>query len=423
MAEDDIYGNKARYERFIANLEQLKELPKAKSKKGATRKYYCKNPSNLTYFKKLAKIFESRDTSYVRRLRVFCTLLFIVNTTKKNLTECDRDDINEIVALAHEVNKSSQSKADFIKNLKFIWKDLFPEKDEKGRTDDTLTPFVVRHLSKRIDKSKQKLKDDRLTWEEFEKLVNYFSNDPQMQFYLNLSVESLGRPQEICYTRISDLEINENHARIFISSHGKEGTKFLQCIDSYPYLLKFYDQHKFKQDKDSFLFIANGRKDKQLTPYNINKKLRKACKKIGLNKRITAYSLKRNGVTFSRLRGDSDVEIQHRAGWTSTRQLSTYDLSNNLDSYRKELAKRGLIDDPKYKQFLPKTKTCICGRSVGFAEKVCPFCKRLLDRKKAIEREQLKEELLNALIPSMKEALAEKIKENPRLIEIINKLK
>jgi len=105
---------------------------------------------------------------------------------------------------------------------------------------------------------------------------------------------------------------------------------------------------------------------------------------LKLNKPITCYSLKRNGVTFARLRGESDVEIQHRARWTSTKQLKTYDLSSQEDSFRIALAKRGLIKDDKYKEFLPRTKTCLfCGfDKIGFTEDTCPKCLHVIDKEK-----------------------------------------
>lgn len=396
MAEDDIYHNKRNYERFIANLEQLKGIPKEKSKKGKTRKYYCKNPINIAYFTKFIKKFETNDTSYIRRLRLLRVLLTITHITKKDLCECNRDDIDNIVVFGHTVNKSIKSKKDFIKDLKHIWKYLFPEKDEKGRIDETLTPYVVRHISSKIDKSREKLRDDRLLLDEIERLMNYFSNNPQMQFYLSLSMESLGRPQEICYRKIKDLELYENYAKLYVSSHGKEGTKVLQVIDSYPYLLKWIEVHPYKNDKNAFLFLSNG-KDRQLTPLNINKKLRLACKKLGIDKRITAYSLKRNGITFSRLRGDSDVEIQHRAGWSSTKQIKTYDLSNNEDYFKKELAKRGLIKDDAYKEFLPTTKQCICGAITGFSDKICNKCKRIIDKDEIKRRIKTEKEIIKVI--------------------------
>ena len=216
MADNDIYNNEKKYINFLANLEKLL----TKDKSNYHRKYYCKNPVNLQYFKRMAKLFDRKDNSFIRRLRLFRTLLIVVHVCKKDLVLCDREDIDEILAFSHSVNKSSKSKEDFIKDVKYIWKSLFPEKDEKDRIDETITPYVIRHLSPKIEKSKEKLRNDRLTWEEFEKLLNYFNNDSKMQAFLTISLESLSRPQEILYTRIKDVEISDNYAKIIISEHG-----------------------------------------------------------------------------------------------------------------------------------------------------------------------------------------------------------
>ena len=58
MAEDDIYGSEKKYESFKDNL---KSFLKAPAEKNIKRKYYCKNPENLKYFKKLFTKFEAKD--------------------------------------------------------------------------------------------------------------------------------------------------------------------------------------------------------------------------------------------------------------------------------------------------------------------------------------------------------------------------
>ena len=393
MPEDDIYGNRKRYERFLASLESLVEPIEEGFKLIGNKRYYCKNPENLKYFKLLVKLFDTRDLSYIRRLRLFDSLRLIVHVVEIDLKECTRGDINNILAFSHEVHKSIESKTDFVNHIRFIWRQLLPEEDERGRPDETILPYPVRHLSLKIDKSKKKLRNDRLTVEEIEQIVSYFSKDVQMQAYITLALESLGRPQEICFRRIKDLELFETYAKILVSDHGKEGTKMLQCIDSFPYLLKWFEIHPYQNDKEAFIFLSNGKSDQPLRPENINKKLRQACKDLKIDKRITGYSLKRNGITLSRLRGDSDVAIQHRAGWTSTKQLKTYDMSTQEDSFRKELAKRGMIQEEQDKDFLPETKQCICGRIVGFSEKMCPYCKRIIDKKVIKEGMRTEEEI------------------------------
>lgn len=159
MAEEDIYKSKKRYESFVKRIPTLTKKPKSGSKKI----YYCKNKENLQYFYELIKYFEMKDLAYIRRLRVFGVLKVITYVCIGNLVDCTCSDINQLVAFSHTRYKTPISKADFIKDLKIIWKILFPVKDEKGRVDDTLVPYVVRHLSRRIDKSKQKLRNEKLT--------------------------------------------------------------------------------------------------------------------------------------------------------------------------------------------------------------------------------------------------------------------
>ena len=401
MAENDIYNSEQKYKSFIENLEKLAIKPEDRKKlHGGKVKYYCKNKKNLDYFKKLFSVFEAKDTSYIRRCRLIQTMKVICYATTKNLEECDREEINKIIAFMHTTCESPKSKQDFIRDIKYMWKLLFPEKDERGRADETLMPYVVRHLSDKMDKSKEKLREDRINWQEFENLLNYFHHDARIQAYLFLALESLGRPQELLYTKIKDIELYDSYAKVFISEHGKEGTGFLQCIDSFPYVSKWYSEHPLKNDRNAYFFINTDCKKKryeQLKPTNINRMLKIACQKLRIPKNLTAYSLKRNGVTFRRLRGDSDVEIQHAARWTSTKQLKTYDMSNQEDTFKMELVKRGIIDteDPKYNHIKPAIRICMfCNKRNSLSCEVCENCQRPLDRNKIREEiDKIKSEM------------------------------
>ena len=381
MAENDIYNSKRKYSIFKENIGSICEKPE---KTGSKRKYYCRNRENIQFFYKLFKVFDFKDMSYIRRIRLLQTLKLICYATDRVLKECDRKEINRIISYMHSAYKSPKSKADFIKDIKYLWKILFPEIDEKGREDETLVPYQVRHLSCKMDRSREKLKNDRLKFEEYEKIVAYFGRDPRIQAYITFAHESLGRPQEILYIRIKDVELHDNYAKVYISEHGKEGCGLLVSIDSYPYLLKWLEVHPFRKSPDSFLFVNLGHKStgRQLTPFTVNKMLKKACKDLWIDKPVTCYSLKRNGVTFRRLRGESDVEIQHIARWKSTKQLSTYDYSVQEDALKLQLIRKGILKPGKeHEDIAPKTKTCqFCNTISGFTAEICSVCKRPLDR-------------------------------------------
>ena len=378
MAENDIYDSKGKFESFRSRLNEYLEVPTGK------RKYQIKSKGNLKYFNILFNKFEARDISFIRRMRLMKNFMIINHVIKKDLKGVSRDDIDKLMAYFNNRNFSPKTKRDFVIDLKFIWKQILPEKDEKGRIDETLIPYAVRHVNGKVDRSREKLRGDRFSIDEFEKLISAFSDDVRMQALLTLALESLARPQELLYVRIKDVEVFDNYAKIWVSEHGKEGTKFLRSIDSFRYVAEWYTKHPLKKDLNAFFFITTGNRSKyeQLTPSAVNKKLREKCSLIGLRKPLTFYSLKRNGVTIRRLRGDSDVNIQHIAGWTSTKQLKTYDLSNQEDSFKLELVRRGIVKpDKKFNEFQPLNKKCIfCGFDNGLGESICANCKRPLDR-------------------------------------------
>lgn len=399
MAEDDIYGSKKKYEHIKENLSSLSVEPSQRRHgRGGAGKYYCKNPVNLEYFKKLFEHFEAKDISYIRRVRLIQSMRLICHLATKDLADCTRDDVNLIAGAMHTVYKTPKSKETFVRDIKYFWKLLFPETDEQGRPDETRVPYAVRHLSTNIDKSRQKLRKDKLSWEEFERVVDYFSGDPRIQAYLTLALESLARPQELLYVKTGDVELFDNYAKIYISEHGKEGVGLLQCIDSYPYVLKWLNVHPLRKNKEAFLFINVGDTERfqQLKPANINKLIRTACNNLGIDKPVTCYSLKRNGVTIRRLRGETDMEIQHAARWTSAKQLKTYDLTNQDEAFRRELEKRGLVPSSTGEIF--KIQKCAyCNQPAGFGEIMCQQCKRPLDRTAILQEAKQKDKSIEQL--------------------------
>ena len=394
MAEEDIYGNKALYESFISNLEKLKDKPKSNEYK---RKYYVKSPDNLKYFKQLHKILEKNDTSYIRRNSLMRHLLVTCFITEKDIVKINEKDIDDLQLF---IVKTFRKPKYPLQDIRCLSKLLFPVKDEKGRIDDEKIPYPYNRLRYKEDKSRQKSRKDKLTWEEYENIVKFFSRDPMMQSLITLQTESLARPQELCYLRLGNIELNDNYAKIHLTDHGKEGIGILQCIDSFPYLLKWLDKHPFKENSNSYIFLNQDKK--QQTPFNINKKLKIACKHLGIDKPITMYSIKRCGVTFARLQGATDVQIQHRARWASTKQLQVYDLSTQQDAFDLRLIQKGIKKDSNKTingSVNSDIKICIfCGETKnGFADTVCKNCKHILDRNK-IQAEIKKENTLNELL-------------------------
>ena len=64
MAEDDIYGSKAKYEFFKENLDSVLMESSDLHRRGG-QKYFCKNQLNLQHFRTLLTHFEANDLSYI----------------------------------------------------------------------------------------------------------------------------------------------------------------------------------------------------------------------------------------------------------------------------------------------------------------------------------------------------------------------
>jgi len=296
-----------------------------------------------------------------------------------------------------------KSKRDFFIDIKHIWKILLPERDSKGRIDDTVMPYAVRHLTSRIDASKEKKDPNRtLTLDEIERLIKSFNNDPRLQFYVSIMFESFVRPQELLYCQIKDIQLHDNYAFIGVSEHGKEGTKMLKCFDSYPYLVRWLNTHPRKNDPESYIFINLGdtNRYKQMTPANINKHIKKKLVLLKINKPITNYSLKRTGITLNYASGKTPAEIQYTAGWKSTKQLQTYDNTAQKDVFERELIRRGLKKAPEgYKGEVSMTKKCLfCEHINPLSNEMCDNCKRPLDREKLIKQQEDHEKALQKIM-------------------------
>lgn len=435
MAIEDIYGNKRKYEYFKKNYKKMLAWPgeeyfKKPIKRGE-RKHFCRDSVNLKYFPELFELFELKDLSFVRRNRLLTDFIYITHLADKDLKDLGRSDINKFVIMMREKYKSWESQRPFIVAMKIFWRDLFPETDNRGRIDTTVYPYQVRHLITRRDKSKEEIKNNNTTVEDFFKVLSFFNDDPCLQAYLSTIFECLCRPQELAYVKISDVVLFDNYSRICISSHGKEGVKNLQPVFSHPYINQWKKIHPLTSNPDAYFFLNSNKE--QLTNIVVNKKIKEAIIKleiclrneegeIVLNeknkpkyKKLTCYSVKRLGVTSRILRGDDPSHIQKIAGWNSLAVLPSYDLTSQEDIFMIELARHGLLvrkeDKNKYKEFMPKNKICVCGATLQLTAKICNKCQRSVDGSDIEHTQALQEQV---------KKLSKKIQEHEKLFERIH---
>ena len=383
MVDNDIYNNKQYWDNFVERVDQL-IIPPERRTKNYRSKYYIKNPKNLGYFKKLIQKFEAQDLSYIRRRRMRDIFLFVCYHTENDLKSLDEDDIERIAIEMFKTHTTIASQSSFISMARRIWKILF--KNSKYWAE----------IKARQDRSKQRQRKDKISPEEYKAIFNYFNRDIEMKLIVSLVVESLCRPAELVSCKISGIEDYNDYALIN-TERGKEGIKKLICIDSYAFLKEYLKNHPLKDNKDSYLFTNYYRMiDSNIHPKYINQRLRRACNDLKLGKTITLYSLKRFGVTSKRLQGYTDNEIIKTAGWTSGKQLATYDLSTQQEVIDSLLAKKGIRKDDENYNILQKKSCIYCGKGdIDFNEDDCPNCRRSLDIGKIRKQMEIMEKIQN----------------------------
>src|SRR3990167_726150 len=397
MAEDDIYGSKHCWETILKKIESGAYL-----KPHANSKFYIKNRDNLKYFPIVAKELDLKDNAFIRRQMIVTTLKKICYLTEKDLKDITQEDVKEIVRKANSMNKTSNSRNEFLTIARMIWKMILPEKDHLGRVDTSIVPYSWRIKVDYSDKSIKKDKSDKITYAEYTEILKGLNGNPKMQLFISLMFSNLARPQEICFIDLEDVTIFDNYARIRISKHGKEGTKTLQLIDNFYYLIQWLNVHPYwRKDNKMPLFIttANNSRHKRMNPIHANKALRNILEKLNIKKPLSGYSFKRNGVTSKLIAGENPQDIQKTAGWASFKTIQSYDLSVQEDYFKEELIRKGVIKtDDKDKKINVHFKVCaFCNDISPLTSEFCMQCKRPLNREEILKVEQDKDKTISDL--------------------------
>ncbi len=405
MVQNDIYNSKKQWESVVRKIKDGTYLS-ARVKNEHPVKYYIKNKDNVKHFKKLIKELEFKDLSFIKRIQMVKALRRVAFLTDKRFEDVNRDDVKEIVTEMNKVLTTINTRREFVNLNKANWKIILPELDYQNRPDDSVVPYAWR-IKVNADKSLQKDREDKITDTEYMKIMRNMNNNPMYQLWFSMIYTNLARPQELAFIDTDKIEIKDNYARVRISQHGKEGTKTLQLVDNYYYLINWLKQHPlYKKGKKGIpLFInqSNNRKGLRIHPRSANQFLRQKLKELGIDKTLSNYSFKRNGVTHRYLHGDSAQSIQKTAGWSSVRQLKTYDLSDQEEFLEQELIDKGIIKD-KEKQKKASYKVCpFCNIIAPISAERCPSCHRLMDREQILKEEKEKYNEIENLKKQMQE--------------------
>ena len=247
-------------------------------------------------------------------------------------------------------------------------------------------------------KPKDKLtREDLPTDEEVRKILSVCADSSRDKAMIAIHAEAGTRIGELLGMKIKDFVLDKNGGIIKVD--GKTGVRPIRIVKSVPYLTRWLNDHPYKDNHESPLWVYIHAKNTFGEPINyagFNSILQKRVRHAGITKRISSHLFRHKEITdLANKLTESESRMRH--GWEKTSLMpSKYTHLNQDDLDDKMLQIMG-VKKPKVKEeFL---RECVfCKISYPVETRFCDACSRPLDVADALQMEKESEERTKSLV-------------------------
>jgi len=268
-------------------------------------------------------------------------------------------------------------------------------------------PDRVDWIKAHVKNGNHKLPDEILTKEDIKKMINSASSIRDRAF-ISVLYESGCRIGELLTVKLKNTIFDEYGA--IINVFGKTGSRRIRLISCVPELSQLIENHPFKDDNESYLWI-----DQYRNPlgYPATRKiLKKIAKRSNIKKPVNPHSFRHARATHL-ANHLTEAQMKEYFGWTQVSKMaSIYVHLSGRDVDDAILRMHG--KKPKEdKQDEIETKTCIRYNEINsFDTKYCKKCGTILSQQDAMKVMDLEKNILNLIDSDILEKLIEnKVKE------------
>ena len=276
-------------------------------------------------------------------------LLLLAREVKQPFDSLTKKDINKWLALKELTDATRNS---YIEQLHHFFKWI-------GREEE------VKHLKQMPVETPVQPKD-LWTEQEIKKLISVCTNSRDKCMVMMLWDLSIER-KIIRNLNVGDIE--NVGGTIYVNCNGKKRgrrkTRRLQAIDSSPYIVRWLEDHPYKNNPDAPFFISfSGNSFGERVSYNFAyDALKLLARRANFNKKIRTHLVRHSSLTHLYKRGYRGVEFRQHAGWNSAQMEQTY---VNLSSEETGRKREAVLNGKEYKpKEIPPIET---------SPKVCPRC-------------------------------------------------
>jgi integrase/recombinase XerD len=258
---------------------------------------------------------------------------------------------------------------------------------------------IIRFIKSK--KPKDKLtREDLPTDKEVQRILAVCAGSSRDKAMISVHAEAGTRIGELLAMKIKDFSL-DNHGGM-IKVDGKTGVRPIRIVKSVPHLTRWLNDHPFKDNPESPLWIYIHAHDTFGNPINyagFNSILQKRVRQAGITKRISSHLFRHKEITD--LAGKlTESESRMRHGWERTSLMpSKYTHLNQDDLDDKMLQIIGVKKPETVKESL---RECVfCKITYSVETRFCDSCSRPLDVADALQMEKESEERTKSLIMEM----------------------
>jgi len=334
-------------------------------------------------------------------------LLNVAKWAGKDLNKTTKKDMLKIVAFLEKSQYAPSVKHATKVSIKKFYKWL------NGGQD---WPDKVKWI-KSAPMGKKRLPEELLSQEEIERMINAAEHirDKAM---ISMLYESGFRIGELLSLTLKNIEFDEFGAKVLIPE-GKTGMRRVRLVSSSPYLATWMENHPFKNNPDSPLWLSTGTRNKnKMIRYETARNLINIlAKKANIKKRIHPHLFRHSAAT--KLASHfTEAQMNHYFGWVQgSKMTSTYVHLSMRDLEGAVLKLNGLKNDKTESEDQATVKKCPrCSQMNPATGKFCTRCGTPLDMETVLKVEEKRKEVDGVMTALMKDPevlnlLARKMKE------------
>ena len=327
-----------------------------------------KNQENVRLIRNFIKYLNLMNKSHGTRYRYLCSLVAISNSLNKPFKEVTVKDIQDYISKVKESDLSEKTKQNYKVCTKVFFKWL--KKTKNGY------PKIVDWISTSLNKSYE-AHGNYLTEEDVLKLIDQANNVRDIKEFLSI--------------KIKDVEIKKQYVSVTIKNAKKSGSRTVQLVASKPFLAKWLNKHKHRDNPEAFLWIGLQvpNLDHLITYKSLKRVLYKAGRKAKCNKDLNPHSWRKARATDCARKGWTEFEMDKWFGWEfGSRMPAIYINRAGINLANRNLKDNGMLEEQHEESRLKPIACSVCKFVNEAGIKFCGECGSPLDVRTAVNLEE-----------------------------------